>query len=172
MQIKKCKKTNQLKNSILHRNPPILNRFGMFSDLSAMSPSPSVHDHLRSVMSMHFWRFYHFLSLFCIFWVNWTIFRSSTVRGGRYYRKKLSIADKLAFFKLSANYRYWKKYIWELSKNYRYRKMCLQFHPINSIESTVPKTRKRVFHILDEYEIVFENSAQSCAAILAEHLGL
>ena len=33
-------------------------------------------------------------------------------------------------------------------------------------------TRKRVFHILDEYEIVFENSAQSCAAILAEHLGL
>ena len=49
--------------------------------------------------------------------------------------------------------------------------MCLQFHPINSIESTVPKTRKRVFHIPDKYEIVFENSAQICAAILAKHLG-
>ena len=50
--------------------------------------------------------------------------------------------------------------------------MCLQFHLINLIESTVPKTRKKVFHIRDEYEIVFENSAQSCEAILAEHLGL
>ena len=49
--------------------------------------------------------------------------------------------------------------------------MCLQFHLINLIESTVPKTRKKVFHIRDEYEIVFENSAQSCEAILAEHLG-
>ena len=65
-----------------------------------------------------------------------------------------------------------KIYIWDLTKNDRYRKMCIQLHPINSIESTVPKTRKKVFHIRDEYEIVFENSAQSCAAILAEHLGL
>ena len=64
-------------------------------------------------------------------------------RGGRYYRKKLSIADKSVFFKLSANYRYRKKNIWELSKNYRYWNMCIQFHTINSIESTVPKTRKR-----------------------------
>ena len=93
-------------------------------------------------------------------------------RGGRYYRKKLSTADISEFFKLSANYRYRILGIWELSKNYRYRKMCLQFHPINSIERTVPKTRKRVFHIPGEYEIVFENSAQSCAAILAEHLVL
>ena len=28
------------------------------------------------------------------------------------------------------------------------------------------------FHIPDEYEIVFENSAQNCATILAENLGL
>ena len=67
---------------------------------------------------------------------------SDAHRGGRYYGNKLSIADKSAFFKLSANYRYRKEDIWELSKNYRYRKMCSQFHPINSIESTVPKTRK------------------------------
>ena len=40
--------------------------------------------------------------------------------------------------------------------------MCLQFHLINSIESTVPKTRKRVFHIPDEYQIASENSAESC----------
>ena len=38
-----------------------------------------LHDHLRSVMSMHFWRFFYFFEFFCIFWVNWTIFRSSTV---------------------------------------------------------------------------------------------
>ena len=74
---------------------------------------------------------------------NFKLVQSVRDRGGRYYRKKLSIADKSAFFKLSANYRYRKKNIWELSKNYRYRKMCIQFHPINSIESTVPKTRKR-----------------------------
>ena len=50
--------------------------------------------------------------------------------------------------------------------------MRIQLYPINSIENTVPKTRKRVFHIPDEYEIVFENSAQSCAATLAKHHGL
>ena len=50
--------------------------------------------------------------------------------------------------------------------------MCIHFHPINSIESAVLKTRKRVFHIPDEYEIVPENSALSCAALLAELLGL
>ena len=38
-------------------------------------------------------------------------------------RKKLSMADKSAFFKLSANYRYRKMEILKLSKNYRYRKM-------------------------------------------------
>ena len=35
-----------------------------------------------------------------------------------------------------------------------YRKIidkCIQFHPINSIESPVPKTRKRVFDIPDKY---------------------
>ena len=35
-----------------------------------------LHDHLRSVMSMHFWRFCHFFEIFCIFWVKWAIFRS------------------------------------------------------------------------------------------------
>ena len=80
-------------------------------------------------------------------------------RSGRYYRKNIDIEKIIGIEK-------------NIFGNYRYQKMCLQFHLINSIESTVPKTRKRVFHILDEYEIVFENSAQSCAAILAEHLGL
>ena len=36
----------------------------------------------------------------------------------------------------------------------------------------VPKTKKRVFHIPDNYEVVFENSAQSCTALLEEHFGL
>ena len=34
------------------------------------------------------------------------------------------------------------------------------------------RTKKRVFHIPDQYQIVFENSAQSCTAVLEEHLGL
>ena len=56
--------------------------------------------------------------------------------------------------------------------NFDFREAPFKLAQINSIESTVPKTRKRVFHIPDEYEIIFENSAKSCAAILAEHLGL
>ena len=40
----------------------------------------SLHDHLRSVMLMHFWRFHHFFELFCIFWVNWTIERSPVLK--------------------------------------------------------------------------------------------
>ena len=39
-------------------------------------------------------------------------------------------------------------------------------------ESTFPETRKKVFHIQDKYEIVFENCDQSCPAIITEHLGL
>ena len=39
-----------------------------------------LHDHLRSVMSMHFWRSFHFFDFFCIFWVNWTIERSSVLK--------------------------------------------------------------------------------------------
>ena len=42
--------------------------------------------------------------------------------------------------------------------------MCIQYHPINSIKSTVPKTGKIVFHIPEIYEINFENSAHGCAA--------
>ena len=44
-------------------------------------------------------------------------------RGGRYIDKKLSKADKSAFLKLSATYRYRKMEILKLSKNDRYRKM-------------------------------------------------
>ena len=55
-------------------------------------------------------------------------FLPTSIRGGRYYRKKLSTADISEFFKLSANYRYRILGIWELSKNYRYRKL----HPILS----------------------------------------
>ena len=39
-----------------------------------------LHDHLRSVMSMHFWRFFHFFEIFCMFWVNWTIERSPVLK--------------------------------------------------------------------------------------------
>ena len=48
--------------------------------------------------------------------------------------------------------------------------MCIDIHLINSIESIVSKTSERIFDIPDEYEIVPETSAQSCEAILAEHL--
>ena len=44
-------------------------------------------------------------------------------RGGRYIDEKLSKADKSAFLKLSATYRYRKMEVLKLSKNYRYRKM-------------------------------------------------
>ena len=50
--------------------------------------------------------------------------------------------------------------------------MCIKFHPMNSVENTIPKTRKRAFYIPDDYKIVFENSAQNCATIHAKHLGL
>ena len=36
--------------------------------------------------------------------------------------------------------------------------MCIQFQPINSIESAVPKRTKRMFNIQDEDEIVFEKT--------------
>ena len=39
-----------------------------------------LHDHLRSVMSMHFWRFFHLFEFFCIFWVNGTIERSPVLK--------------------------------------------------------------------------------------------
>ena len=45
------------------------------------------------------------------------------VRGGRYIDEKSSKANKSAFLKLSATYRYQKMEILKLSKNYRYRKM-------------------------------------------------
>ena len=80
--------------------------------------------------------------------------------------EKIIDADILAFFQVSGKLSISKKYIWGLSKNYQYRKIWIQFHPIYSIEE-----RERMFHILDEYKIIFENSAQSCTAILAEHLG-
>ena len=48
--------------------------------------------------------------------------------------------------------------------------MCIEIHLINSIESIVSKTSERIFDISDEYEIVPETSAQSCVAILAEHV--
>ena len=34
-----------------------------------------LHDHLHSVISLHFWRFFlTFFKILCIFCVNWTIF--------------------------------------------------------------------------------------------------
>ena len=39
-----------------------------------------LHDHLRSVMWMHFWRFFYFFEFFWIFWVNWTTERSPVLK--------------------------------------------------------------------------------------------
>ena len=44
------------------------------------------------------------------------------VEAGRYYQKNYQTPTYPHFFKLSANYRYRKKYIWGLAKNHRYRK--------------------------------------------------
>ena len=33
--------------------------------------------------------------------------------------------------------------------------MCIRVNPINSIKNNVPKTRKKVFHIPDEYVILY-----------------
>ena len=90
--------------------------------------------------------------------VKWGIPNLGIVfRGERYYLTNYQLPIYWDFFKLLANY--------------RYQKMCIQFHLINWIENTVPKTRKRVFHIPDEYEIHYENIAKSCTAIRAENLG-
>ena len=45
-------------------------------------------------------------------------------------------------------------------------------HSISSDKHCSKNKSERVFHILNEYEFVLENSAQSWAAILAEHLVL
>ena len=47
-------------------------------------------------------------------------------------------------------------------------------HPISSdkVNWKHCSKNKKVFHIPEKYDIVFEISAQSCAAILAEHVGL
>ena len=45
-------------------------------------------------------------------------------------------------------------------------------HPISSDTHYFKNKSNRVFHIPNEYEFVFENSAQSWAAILAEHIVL
>ena len=50
------------------------------------------------------------------------------------------------------------------------QKQCNGFATNHICESTGSQTRKRGFYIPDEYEIVFENSVHSFAAILAEHL--
>ena len=73
--------------------------------------------------------------------------------------KKVLIDDILAFFQVLSKLPLSEKCIW------KYRKII-------DIKKCVLKTRKRVFHIPDEYEIVPENSALSCAALLAELLGL
>ena len=45
-------------------------------------------------------------------------------------------------------------------------------HPISSDKHLSKNKSKRVFHFLKEYEFVIENTAQSLAAIHAEHLVL
>ena len=75
---------------LLWKNPKPFKRFTCwameainwyFTHLPQGSPMETLHDHLRSVMSMHLWRFFlHFFEFFCIFWVNWTIERSPVLK--------------------------------------------------------------------------------------------
>ena len=92
-------------------------------------------------MNCHFSPRQNFWQKFTIFSTKTTFFKSLQLRlhnqhnyhrhsclappgrGGRYIDEKLSKADKSAFLKLSATYRYRKMEILKLSKNYRYRKM-------------------------------------------------
>ena len=74
-------------------------------------------------------------------------------RGGRYYQEIIDSRYIVIFQsigKLSTS----KKIYLGIIKNYRYRKMRIQFHMMNSIESTVLKTGKKVFHIQYKYEMV------------------
>ena len=90
-------------------------------------------------------------------WVPWGI-----TRGGWYYRKIIN-SRSIGIF---SSYRQ----IIDIEKHTFgvYRKVI---DPLSSYILNW-KTIKREFHIPDEYDIIFENSAQSCAAILAEYPGL
>ena len=63
-------------------NPSKSSPVGLWKRLIDFLPTchKGLHDHLRSVMSMHFWRFFHFFEIFWIFWVNWTIERSPVLK--------------------------------------------------------------------------------------------
>ena len=56
--------------------------------------------------------------------------------------------------------------------NYRKIIVIENVHLISSDKHCSKNKSERVFHILNEYEFVLENSAKSWAAILAEHLVL
>ena len=75
--------------------------------------------------------------------------------------EKIIDANILAFFKLVANYRLKKIHLGVIS---------IEKYESNFIRYTQLK-RERMLHIPDKYKILFESSAQSCTAILAEHLG-
>ena len=70
------------------------------------------------------------------------------------------------FFKLLANYCYRKNGFW----NYRKIIDIENRHPISSDKHCPKNKSKRVLHIPNKYECVFDISAQPWAAILAEHL--
>ena len=63
-------------------NPSKSSPVGLWKRLIDFLPTchKGLHDHLRSVMSMHFWRFFRFFEIFCRFWVNWTIERSPVLK--------------------------------------------------------------------------------------------
>ena len=79
--------------------------------------------------------------------------------------EKIIDANILAFFQVSGKL--------SIKKNTfgGYQKIIsIEKYESNFIRYTQLK-RERMLHIPDKYKILFESSAQSCTAILAEHLG-
>ena len=58
----------------------LLKGLGFFHTPTLPTCHKGLHDHLRSVMSMHFLRFFSLFWIFFIFWVNWTIERSPVLK--------------------------------------------------------------------------------------------
>ena len=83
-----------------------------------------------------------------------TSMATPATRGGQYYLKKLSIADISTFLKII---------VIEKNRFWNYRKIIVieNVHLISSDKHCSKNKSERVFHILNEYEFVLENSAKS-----------
>ena len=58
----------------------LLKGLGFFHTPTLPACHKGLHDHLRSVMSMHFWRLFSLFWIFLHFWVNWTIEKSPILK--------------------------------------------------------------------------------------------